>query len=59
MSIGWQFPHNGGGSAQGFSDGAIDTFAGKRLSSLVREVIQNSLDAVDRTKGEPVQVIFR
>ena len=27
MSIGWQFPHNGGGSAQGFSDGAIDTFA--------------------------------
>ena len=50
MSIGWQL-HNGGGSAQGFSDGAIDTFAGKRLSSLVREVIQNSLDAVDRKKA--------
>lgn len=58
MSTGWQFPHNGGGSAQGFSDGAIDTFSGRRLSSLVREVIQNSLDAVDRSKGAPVKVIF-
>lgn len=58
MTIGWQFPHNGGGSAQGFSDGAIDTFAGRRLSSLVREVIQNSLDAVDRSQNNPVKVIF-
>ena len=58
MAIGWQFPHNGGGTSQGFSDGAIDTFAGKRLSSLVREVIQNSLDAVDRSQTDPVTVQF-
>ena len=43
--IGWNFPLNNGGLETGFNDAAIDTFAGKRLSSLVREVIQNSLDA--------------
>ena len=58
MTVGWEFPHNAGGSAQGFSDGAIDTFSGKRLSSLVREVIQNSLDAVDTSTGQPVSVEF-
>ena len=58
MTVGWEFPHNAGGSAQGFSDGAIDTFSGKRLSSLVREVIQTSLDAVDTSTGQPVSVEF-
>lgn len=58
MAKGWQFPLNNDGSAQGFSDGAIDTFSGKRLSSLIREVIQNSLDAVDESKQEPVTVEF-
>lgn len=58
MTIGWQFPLNAGGSAQGFSDGAIDTFSGRRLSSLVREVIQNSLDAVDTNAEAPVTVEF-
>lgn len=45
MSIGWDFPPNHGGTSQGFNHGGIDTFAGTRLSSIVREVIQNSLDA--------------
>lgn len=58
MTIGWQFPLNAGGSAQGFSDGAIDTFSGRRLSSLVREVIQNSLDAPDENAEAPVTVEF-
>ena len=58
MQIGWQFPHNSGGQSQGFRDGAIDTFSGRRLSGLVREVIQNSLDAHDDNAGGPVTVDF-
>lgn len=58
MQIGWQFPHNFGGQSQGFRDGAIDTFSGRRLSGLVREVIQNSLDAYDESSGGPVTVDF-
>jgi len=58
MQIGWQFPHNSGGQSQGFRDGAIDTFSGHRLSGLVREVIQNSLDAHDDNAGGPVTVNF-
>jgi hypothetical protein len=41
----WRFPDNGGGLAAGFNDSSIDHFKGHRLSSLVREVIQNSIDA--------------
>ena len=41
----WLFPDNGGGLAAGFNDSSIDHFKGHRLSSLVREVIQNSIDA--------------
>lgn len=52
----WDFPITKG-SESGFSHGAIDTFAGTRLSSLVREVIQNSLDAV-KDRSEPVTVYF-
>lgn len=58
MQIGWQFPRNYGGQSQGFRDGAIDTFSGRRLSGLVREVIQNSLDAHDENSGGPVTVEF-
>lgn len=43
--IGWKFPQNDGGISAGFNDSSIDHFAGQRLSSLLREVIQNSLDA--------------
>ena len=34
------FPPNNDGTTSGFNDGAIDTFAGNRLSSVVREIIQ-------------------
>ena len=56
--IGWNFPLNNHGTDTGFNDGAIDTFAGSRLSSIVREVIQNSLDA-RKSKGEPVRLCFQ
>ncbi|MBI00906.1 MAG: hypothetical protein CL783_00280 [Chloroflexi bacterium] len=54
----WSFPPNGGGLSAGANDGAIDHFKGYRLSSVVREVAQNSLDArKDDTK--PVSLNFR
>ena len=53
--IGWKFPLNNDGLTDGSGDGAIDTFAGARLSSMVREIIQNSLDA---KRDKPVQVSF-
>jgi hypothetical protein len=53
----WCFPDNGGGLAAGFNDSGIDTFKGHRLSSLVREIVQNSLDA-GLIKTEPVTVAF-
>lgn len=53
----WYFPNNGGGLAAGFNDSGIDTFKGQRLSALVREIVQNSLDAsID--KDQPVTVNF-
>lgn len=45
MTDTWCFPSSGGGSDDGFNDAGIETFAGKPFETLVREVIQNSLDA--------------
>ena len=53
----WDFPVTRG-ATDGFSNGAIDTFSGRRLSSLVREIIQNSLDAWDPKAKDPVTVHF-
>jgi len=57
MKIGWQFPLNNGGVGAGPNDGAIDHFTGNILSSVVREVIQNSLDA-RKSSDDPVRVAF-
>lgn len=57
MQKGWQFPPNNGGRTDGFNDSAIDTFAGHRLSAVVREIIQNSLDA-KADSAKPVVVEF-
>lgn len=54
----WLFPDNGGGLAAGFNDSSIDHFKGHRLSSLVREVIQNSIDA-RKDADKPVVVDFQ
>ena len=56
--IGWEFPSNGGGAAEGHNNGAVDTFAGQRLSAMVREVIQNSLDAARDASSGPVRISF-
>ena len=55
--IGWRFPPTNGGRVDGFNDPGIANFNGAPLSSLARETIQNSLDAVWRL-GEPVHVTF-
>jgi hypothetical protein len=57
-TIQWRFPSNDGGEEDGFNNGAIDHFKGHRLSSVVREVIQNSLDAEKQDHAKPVRVDF-
>ncbi|MDZ8275713.1 hypothetical protein R2Q81_07085 [Microbacterium aquimaris] len=56
-SIGWRFPPQNGGVEQGFNDSAIDHFKGERISALVRETIQNALDARS-SDAEPAVVQF-
>ena len=55
--IGWRFPQTGGGVEAGIHDAGIVTFDGAPLSSLAREIIQNSLDARD-DPGQPVHITF-
>lgn len=53
----WIFPSNNGGEVDGFNNASIDTFNGTKLFSVVRETIQNSMDA-RLNKDEPVRVSF-
>ncbi len=55
MTTGWAFRHNEDAAWDGWNDSAIASFRGKRLESLTREIIQNSLDAV-ASEEEPVYV---
>ncbi|MBR1647829.1 MAG: hypothetical protein IJ685_13805 [Selenomonadaceae bacterium] len=55
---GWNFPSNGGGAINGVADSGIEIFRGKEISSLAREICQNSLDAaID--ENFPVTVEFQ
>ena len=53
----WNFPNSNGIGLYGASDGGVETFKGDLMSSLTREICQNSLDAV-KTKGEIVRIKF-
>lgn len=55
--VGWKFPFLNDGTREGFNVSAIDMFKSERLQALVREMIQNSLDARDKT-SDPVIVRF-
>ena len=56
--IGWNFPSNDFGQIRGIADAGIQTFTGKEISSLAREICQNSLDAaID--KNSVVTVDFK
>ena len=54
----WQFPPNEGGAEYGFGDAAAAHFRADPISHLVREVIQNSMDAKVDGLYEPVHVAF-
>lgn len=56
MSVGWSFPNTPAGEFSGFNDSGISTFVGRPASGLVREVLQNSLDA--QSGKEKVTVEF-
>jgi hypothetical protein len=51
----WVFAESGGGERSGFNDAGINTFKNKKVRSVAREVIQNSLDA-SSTDDLPVEV---
>lgn len=54
----WWFVSNNGSIEDGLNDAGIETFSANSIASMVREVIQNSLDQqVDETK--PVRVEFQ
>ena len=56
-NIQWHFPETGGGYSQGFNDSSKEYFAADPLGHVVREIIQNSLDAKDeRYPDNPVIV---
>ena len=54
----WFFPVANFGTKQGLNDSGLETFLDKPLQALVRETIQNSLDARRTGVSEPVKVKF-
>ena len=56
----WHFPPTHGGPAQGFNDSGKEFFTADIMDHVVREIIQNSLDAKDpRHPDSPVAVKMR
>lgn len=56
--IRWNFPSNQDGQIKGVADAGIENFNGTELSSLAREVCQNSLDAPVDENNPSVLVEF-
>lgn len=54
----WQFPFNETDAPIGPRDRGIEHYSGQRFNSLVRETIQNSLDAQANPGHEPARVEF-
>lgn len=52
----WNFPNANGLGIQGISNSGVETFKGKIMESLTREICQNSLDATNGSK--PVKLEF-
>lgn len=56
----WNFPSNGDGQIKGVADAGIENFNGTELSSLAREICQNSLDAaIDDDNPNVIVEFFR
>jgi hypothetical protein len=58
MSTDWHFPSNGDGQKDGFNQAAIDIWQGSMIYSIVRETIQNSIDARLIDSNDPASVTF-
>ncbi len=54
----WHFVGNNGGKFDGPNQGSEDHFKSSRLSSFVREITQNSIDAKPINSTEPVKIKF-
>lgn len=54
----WRFLSNQNSTIVGINDAGIETFTANMNKSLVREIIQNSLDAVIDGCTDPVEVEF-
>ena len=54
----WQFPPNQEGAEYGFGDAASAHFRADPMALLVRETIQNAMDAKLDGLAEPVHVAF-
>ena len=58
MTFSWTFPISTGDEPIGFFESGLETFRSAPFKSIVREVIQNSMDA-RKVKTEPVRVEFK
>jgi hypothetical protein len=56
--FGWRFPKNDDGTESGTSNPGLETFKGDLITSLAREINQNSLDASNHDARRPVEVHF-
>lgn len=54
----WEFPSNNNATIYGLNDAGVATFSSTLYESLVREAIQNSLDAKNEETDGPVEVHF-
>lgn len=54
----WKFPNGQGLTPKGVNNPSIEIFLDNVAESLTREVLQNSLDAKDKSKEEAVKVTF-
>ncbi|MBJ8107145.1 MULTISPECIES: hypothetical protein [Bacillus cereus group] len=54
----WKFPNGQGLTPKGVNNPSIEIFLDNVAESLTREVLQNSLDAKDKSKEEAVEIRF-
>lgn len=55
MNIEWRFPSTGGGAIHGLNDGSQEHFRTDEWEHTIREIVQNSLDAV-KDASRPVTI---
>lgn len=55
----WRFPSNSCTVETGLDTADMETFKKDAISSLARELCQNSIDAKDTSVSEPVKIVFK